>query len=1342
VWSTLWTTPPANSAGSVGVPLGAAMLLLFVNAAGLMAAALWIDSRRFRSKDAKALAAAAKDVKQAAAAAAAGGGESTKPPNALVAAGLRREYESGGLRGTTVALHGLDLVCPAGEITVLLGHNGAGKSSAIGCLVGAAPPTRGRATIGGLDAVSPEARRLLGFCPQHDTLWDDLTVQDHLDMTLRLRGVWDAKEAERQREALLREVELRAKRRVRAGALSGGMRRRLSVALAFAGNPAHVILDEPTAGVDPRARRQIQNLLLAKAKGRAVLVTTHHLDEAERLGSRVAVLHRGRLACAGTPRELKEKYDVGYRLVITLSVDSTKERIERDAAAEAIVAVLREKVPAAKREGVEGRGEVSIAVPGSCAAALPAALRALRDASGMLGVAGFGLAAPSLDGVFHAVEKENDDEAMVTTKTVVTAPPAAPESGWVPGDATSVVIPGKGSKGNAATGGGGGGWFQAAAAVTSARLRATWRDPVRLVMTLAAPTLLLCAAAAIAGFPTFDPAYARESHTAFDSTSSAASFVPVFACHAGASEVGAGASGASVHAPWAKLDATMAAAGAAVEWLPEAADPPHPYPLRPSGTCYSEAAVWDYQRGVYPDGLRPRAAAAAPLSGIALALGAGSGAAGAGAGAGTNATAAAAAAATVWWGTIRPARAAMALLARVKIDATANASAATAAAGAGLVSGKHRRWAKSDKELRRATLAAGPGPATAAAAALLAASVPPCLAAAAAARERATGLRRVLLVAGMPRSAHWTGTVAADAALLLPAVALGAVALAAGGMDTLGGAGVATAAGLLLVHALAALAVAHLVALAFCDDAASALPTCLLAGALPASLLVGMTYTFDALGMPTVVAAVAGAGTLFPGYAVAQGLIELSLEHAMGSRYTGGGGNGVGAMMAAAAGVGAAATLGVAIVDASAGLRAVFEHCASSEVEARKLQEADGERDADVVAEEERVRGEVTDQHDGGGISTNDDKTPTPMTTTSTSAVRLVGLNKKYLGQSRPAVRDLWLGVAPGECFGLLGINGCGKTTTFRMAAGDLPPTRGRVSIAVAGGHASAGGVGYCPQRDSLSPALTVSEHLHLTAAARRGRGRPATSTSTASASASAAVAAVVAAAGLKRFADVRAGHLSGGNKRKLCLAMALMGLREGGLALLDEPTAGVDPGARDAITETVRAAAVERKCAVVVTSHSIEDASALCQRVGVMVDGALLCLGPPQHLRTKHGKHLTLTVHPRAPTAAAAAAAAEVVSGMGEEAAATSTLLDAFVKATIPGAVRVIDSSTGGGGGSTFSAHTDEEAAAVAAAAASAAAAAAETTASLTWELPAATAARLPEILEVGLYKFNAVDP
>jgi ABC-type multidrug transport system ATPase subunit len=132
---------------------------------------------------------------------------------------------------------------------------------------------------------------------------------------------------------------------------------------------------------------------------------------------------------------------------------------------------------------------------------------------------------------------------------------------------------------------------------------------------------------------------------------------------------------------------------------------------------------------------------------------------------------------------------------------------------------------------------------------------------------------------------------------------------------------------------------------------------------------------------------------------------------------------------------------------------------------------------------------------------------------------------------------------------------------------------------------------------------------------------------------------------------------------------MALFGLRRNGLALLDEPTAGVDPGAREQITEMIRDAAKSRRCACVVTSHAVEDVAALCHRVGVMVDGAMLCLGAPQHLRTKHGKHLTLTVHAEA---RAEREEEETVSAKSLLGRKSSVDLDATVREAAPGATRV----------------------------------------------------------------------
>ena len=512
-WGNLWRTPPDNSAGDIGVPLGATLLILALDCVGFAALALAIDAARFKAR--RGGADGPKEVADDPADLLANDATSS---GGIVADTLRVVYPGADGAPEKVALRGLSLVCPKDEITVLLGHNGAGKSSAISRLVGSAPPTSGRATIGGHDAVSRHARRELGFCPQHDALWDDLTVQDHLDFALRLRGFWGAKALEAERNALLRDVELRAKKRTRAGALSGGMRRRLSVALAFAGDPTHVVLDEPTAGVDPHARRQIQSLLLKKAKGKAVLITTHHLDEAERLGTRVAVLHKGELACAGSAEALKARYDVGYRLVVTLRQPhltiAANER-EKESVAASLLSSFEKAIPSSPvdtkggararvtRDGAEAAGEISFAWPMSLSAYMPGALRALDREKQALGVAGYGLAAPSLDGVFKAVQKENEkrygisrgDEARRSSEENLARFPTDDDDASRPsGSLEQLAADDADDTDDRAR------FSAVATAVFVASLRARRRDHARLIATVVAPTLRLLAACAMARF--------------------------------------------------------------------------------------------------------------------------------------------------------------------------------------------------------------------------------------------------------------------------------------------------------------------------------------------------------------------------------------------------------------------------------------------------------------------------------------------------------------------------------------------------------------------------------------------------------------------------------------------------------------------------------------------------------------------------------------------------------------------------------------------------------------------------------------------------------------------------
>lgn len=215
------------------------------------------------------------------------------------------------------AVKGLDLVMYSGEIFALLGHNGAGKTTTLAMLCGLMPPTRGRCVIYGHDLLQEPAQvqRLLGVCPQHDVLWEDLSCEEHLKLFAGFKGV-PAAEVLDEVASMLERVGLKAAGAAAtlAGNLSGGMKRKLSLGIAFLGGSRLVVLDEPTSGLDPYSRRMVWELLRAMKQGRVTVLSTHYMDEADILGDRIAILHEGSLRCCGSPHFLKRAYDCGYNV--------------------------------------------------------------------------------------------------------------------------------------------------------------------------------------------------------------------------------------------------------------------------------------------------------------------------------------------------------------------------------------------------------------------------------------------------------------------------------------------------------------------------------------------------------------------------------------------------------------------------------------------------------------------------------------------------------------------------------------------------------------------------------------------------------------------------------------------------------------------------------------------------------------------------------------------------------------------------------------------------------------------------------------------------------------------
>ncbi|CAF4091856.1 unnamed protein product, partial [Adineta steineri] len=219
-----------------------------------------------------------------------------------------------------LALKNLSVKFYRNMITAFLGRNGAGKSTTWSILTGLLPPTSGTAYIDGYDILTDikVVRKRLGFAPQHNILFDRLTVKEHLQFFSALKDA--PKEViEEETSKMLADLQLEKKSENYSTELSGGMKRKLSIAIAFVGNSTTVILDEPTAGVDPFARRAIWDLILKYKKDRTIVLSTHHLDEADLLSDRLAIISSGELQCFGTTMYLKRKYGEGYNLIVELT---------------------------------------------------------------------------------------------------------------------------------------------------------------------------------------------------------------------------------------------------------------------------------------------------------------------------------------------------------------------------------------------------------------------------------------------------------------------------------------------------------------------------------------------------------------------------------------------------------------------------------------------------------------------------------------------------------------------------------------------------------------------------------------------------------------------------------------------------------------------------------------------------------------------------------------------------------------------------------------------------------------------------------------------------------------
>ncbi|KAL8123533.1 hypothetical protein AgCh_011491 [Apium graveolens] len=250
--------------------------------------------------------------------------------HSIVCDDLQKVYPGRDGNPEKFAVRGLSLALPQGECFGMLGPNGAGKTSFINMMIGLIKPTSGTAYVEGLDIRTnmDGIYSNMGVCPQHDLLWNTLTGREHLLFYGRLKNLKGSALTQAVEESL-KSVNLfnGGVADKQAGKYSGGMKRRLSVAISLIGDPKVVYMDEPSTGLDPASRNNLWNVVKRAKQNRAIILTTHSMEEAEHLCDRLGIFVDGSLQCIGNPKELKARYGGSYVFTMTTS-SSHEEEVE------------------------------------------------------------------------------------------------------------------------------------------------------------------------------------------------------------------------------------------------------------------------------------------------------------------------------------------------------------------------------------------------------------------------------------------------------------------------------------------------------------------------------------------------------------------------------------------------------------------------------------------------------------------------------------------------------------------------------------------------------------------------------------------------------------------------------------------------------------------------------------------------------------------------------------------------------------------------------------------------------------------------------------------------------
>uniref|UniRef100_A0A8C1YCU5 ATP-binding cassette, sub-family A (ABC1), member 12 n=1 Tax=Cyprinus carpio TaxID=7962 RepID=A0A8C1YCU5_CYPCA len=1086
------------------------------------------------------------------------------------------------------AVDNLNLSFYEGHVTSLLGHNGAGKTTTMSLLTGLFAPTSGTIEVYGMDMQTSidDVRKEMGVCMQYDVLFDHLTTKEHLLLYAQIKAPHLTKqEVNEQVRRILMETDMHSHRHKRVGTLSGGMKRKLSISIAFIGGSRLVVLDEPTTGVDPCSRRSIWDIVLQHKKERTIILSTHHLDEAEVLSDRIAFLERGGLKCCGSPFYLKDKLAQGYNLTLTKKVQTPDSNQKLNI--EELRDFIQSYLPDAQQK--EGEvGDLVYALPPYTpqnAAAYHSLLTGLDQNLDELQLGCYGISDTTLEEVFLQLTRDNMEPTESETWSVsesVTANDIFASRDSIPDDLNSTYFGEKASLTGTSTVRGLALTAQQVRAMLLKRVHHSRRDWKGLFSQVVLPVLFVIAAMGLGSiksdlqhFPkiVLSPAlyHIDEQYTFFRLDSLCSQIVKFFPIlyHGVYSEF---------HSLFSHFQSCPAS------------DYEPPHKRNPSSQIVYNLTginIEDYLLATANDFIRNRYGG--------------------------------------WdFGKSLPIDLKMDML-----DVPANRTLSkvwynpeghhTMPAYLNSLNNFILRSSLPPEKRQQYTISISSHPypgqvqdedvmvgglvsILVAICVLTGYSIMTASFVIYEVHEHHTGSKRLQQISGISEPFYWIINFFYDMTLYLIPVVLSVAMIAAFQLPAFTEKQNLGAVTLLLVlFGFSTFPWMYLLSAVFKDTEMAFIGYVCINLFISVNTIISTSILYflgqlnqNDPSIQNVYHTMSNIFLVFPQFSFGNGLMELARVDMQ-------------VQILSAFGVDAYKNpfsldvLGWMYI--SMFLQGFICFTLRLLLNKTLLRKVSPNEDEDVVAERLRVdRGDA-----------------------SADILQVKHLTKVYqnLNKRVQAVKRLSVGIPAGECFGLLGVNGAGKTTTFKMLTGDISPTDGSARIRDIDGRMvdiidsmrEGINIGYCPQVDALDDLLTGEEHLYFYA---RIKGISKRETDR-------VVNYLLKKLELNYHRHNTSESYSCGTRRKLSTALALIGNPQ--ILLLDEPSSGMDPRSKRHLWKII-SEQVMGKCAVVLTSHSMEECEALCTRLAIMVKGQFRCLGSLQHIKNRFGKGFTVKMY------------------------------------------------------------------------------------------------------------------